>query len=168
VPAWHGLEHVSKQESAQMRTYQIKFTDKKGFLLDGDEFSAANDGAAYLVAKQLFDACSELYANYVLLWRAGQRSKLVFNSSVVSTDDYGRPRSYGWATIRGAIPDIQALVLERDSFLHASRSAIARSQRFLNAFTELSALAGHATGAKPPAPQAAASLAPRSPASRSA
>ena len=116
-----------------MPTYQILFTDNKGFMLAEDEFVAAHDGAATLIAKWLFEACSDLYANYVLLWRAGRRFKhLPKVSPTAGTKTINRE------TIRIA----QEIALERELVLRDSRSRLAASQRFLQENSKLSQLLG--------------------------
>ncbi len=125
-----------------MPTYQILFTDDKGFLLAEDEFVAEHDGAAALVAKWLFDACSDLYANYVLLWRAGRRFKHLSKAAALAVKNNRE-------VIRGA----QEIALERERILRDSRSAVAMSQRFLAEATKLTTTAedgrrgGNAPGA---------------------
>jgi hypothetical protein len=117
-----------------MPTYQIKFTDQQGFLLADDEFMAEHDEAACVVAKMLFDACSELYANYVLLWRAGRRFKMVSKAGV---NGAFKTRT------RDILAGAQEVTLERERILHDSSAAVARSRRFLDAYARLSSLAAN-------------------------
>jgi hypothetical protein len=122
----------------RMPTYQIKFTDDKGFLLADDEFLAEHDEAACVVANMLFDACSELYANYVLLWRAGRRFKMVSKTGVNAALK---------TRARDILTGAQEVTLERERVLHDSSAAVARSRRFLDAYARLSSLTEN--GARP-------------------
>jgi hypothetical protein len=100
--------------------YRLFFLDRNGAVEARDEFEADSDGAALLIAAQLFDACSEPYADYEL-WAGARRlaSPGPDGPPAASLDDDEMARS------------VEMVVVERERVLLDSRWAVARSQRLL-------------------------------------
>jgi hypothetical protein len=148
-----------------MPTYQIKFTDKKGYLVGEDEFVAEHHDAAGLVGQWLFEASSDVYVDYLLIWHCRRNGfKSVPKLSLESFLRAGSRHHDRHQVILRA----QEVALARQRALADAYPSLVGSRRFLDALAILAVRVERNEQPPPPRTGAERPMLPRIPAKPSA